>query len=107
MTSNLTEQIKNFHPLHSALLGGAVFVSTSNALYALGAAVGSYVYMANFGHGLPSLGDVGTGAATTTKPATAQLKVTPVFHRMEFTNPYQASDYAQHIKYKPGMGSVM
>lgn len=107
MTSNLTEQIKNFHPLHSALLGSAVFVGTNNAMYALGAAVGSYVYMANFGHGLPSLGDVGTTTTTQPKPATAQLKVTPLFHRMEFTNPYQASDYALHIKYEPGMGSVM
>jgi hypothetical protein len=104
-TKNLTEQIKSFHPLHSALLGGAVFAATNNATLGAVAAVSSYVYMSNFGHGLPSMGDVET--KPNTRPATAQPTATPVFHRIEFTNPYQSSDYSQHIKFEPGMGSVM
>lgn len=104
-TKNLTEQIKSFHPLHSALLGSAVFATTNNAWLGAGTAIASYAYMANFGHGMPSMGDVET--KPNTRPATAQPTATPVFHRLEFKNPYQASDYSQHIKYEPGMGSVM
>ena len=104
-TKNLTEQIKSFHPLHSALLGGAVFAATNNAMLGAGTAIASYAYMANFGHSLGSSGPANT--APNTRPATAQPTATPVFHRLEFKNPYQASDYSQHIKYEPGMGSVM
>lgn len=107
MTTNLTEQIKNAHPLHSAILGGAVFAGTGNAMYGLGAAVASYAFMSNFGHGMPSLGNVGTEAEPAKKPATHQPTATPVFHRMEFKNPYSPADYALHIKYKPELGSIM
>lgn len=101
MTTNLTEKLKNAHPLHSALLGGGVYALTNNAMFGAGVGLVSYAYMANFGHGFGPLGNVGTETDNKTKPVMEAPKVTPV-HDYTPNFAYNKNDYATHIAFTYG-----
>ena len=47
--------MEDAHPIHAAAIGTLTYVATRNARWAAGMGVAVYVYMALFGHSLPSM----------------------------------------------------